>query len=165
MKKLLIISSLILSLNAAFTQAATVEVTFTEPDKYIDIRPGEQNSSQFEEDVFYNLEKQLKSLAKNLPEDQLLKINFTNIDLAGDITMSNAHLVRVVKDMYPPLLKFTYQLLDKDKKELKKGEENIRDTSFLIHQRLRYKNDGFGYEKQLLDEWFNEAFKTTLAKN
>ena len=160
MKTSSIVVSILLVLGSVCSsaQAATVEVTFTEPKNFTDLRSGEQNRKQFRDDVFYNFEKQLKKLAKALPEEQLLKIEFTDIDLAGEIDMLNARLFRVVKNVYSPRLAFKYQLIAKDKSLVLEGEENIRDTSFMTHGNLRYKNQMFGYEKQVLDNWFDDTF-------
>lgn len=160
MKTSSIAASILIFLVSTFglAQAATVEVTFTEPESYVDMRAGEKNSYQFKKDVFYNIEKLLTKLAAGLPEEQVLKIEFTDIDLAGDIDMFDARLFRVVKSMYPPRLAFNYQLLSKDKSVLMQGDENIRDTGFMMNASLRYKNEMFGYEKQLLEKWFKASF-------
>ena len=148
--------------TVSYAQAATVEVEFTDPDKYVDIRSGEKHSKHFRDDVFYNVEKQLKKLAKDLPEEQVLMVKFTDMDLAGDIRMSHGRLMRVVTQMYAPRLAFSYELVDKDKNILKQGEENIRNTSFMSNQSLRYRNDALGFEKHLLEKWFDEAFEEKL---
>lgn len=160
MKNMLIISLLtvLLSVNAIQVHAATVEVTYTEPNKFSDMRPGERHRHAFQEEVFYNVNKHLTKLAKKLPEDQTLTIEFIDIDLAGDIRFTGGQLFRVVSNIYSPRLQFNYQLTDKNKHIIKSGEENIRDTSFMMHQRLRYKNEAFGYEKKVLDEWFKDTF-------
>lgn len=161
MKKLFVCSRLLLLLGAFNFNAhsASVEIKFTDPDKYVDIRSGEKNDSSFRENVFYNIEKQLKKLAKNLPEDQLLKLEVTDIDLAGDTLIGGINRIRIVKQMYPPRIKFNYQLVEKDKSIIAQGEENIRNTSFMTNQGLRYKSDAFGFEKQLLENWFDKTFQ------
>lgn len=167
MKKSSMYSSL-LALLCIFTfnaHSATVEIKFTDPDKYVDIRSGEKNDSSFRENVFYNLEKQLKKLAKDLPEDQLLKLEVTDIDLAGDTLIGGINRIRIVKQMYPPRIKFNYQLVEKDKSIIVEGEENIRNTSFMMNQSLRYKRDAFGFEKQLLEEWFDKTFEEKIIKS
>ena len=141
--------------------AAGLEVTFTAPDKYIDIRPGDENQHHYNETVFYNIRKQLTKLAEDLPDDQLLKVDIVNIDLAGDIRMTGNGLIRVISQMYSPYFKFTYQLEDKDKKVIVQGEEAIRDKSFMTGTSLRYRNEYLGYEKQLFDDWFEETFVDT----
>ncbi|MGJ8691015.1 MAG: DUF3016 domain-containing protein [Thalassotalea sp.] len=152
-------SAMALTLAVPTVHAAGLEITFADPENFADMRPGEENKTQFVENVFYNIEKELTKLAEQLPEDQLLKIDVSDIDLAGDISMHNANLFRLVKTMFPPRLAFTYQLIDKNKMVLKSGEENIRDTSFMTNQGLKYKRDAFGYEKQLLAQWFKDTFK------
>lgn len=160
MKTSSIVASILIFLVSTFglAQAATVEVLFTEPKNFSDIRSGDENSHYFKKNVFYNLKKVITKLAKDLPEEQTLKIEFTDIDLAGDIDMFNTQLIRVVKSMYPPRLAFNYQLIAKDKSVIKQGEENIRDSAFMVHGSLRYKNEALTYEKQLLEKWFKATF-------
>ncbi|MCI2284942.1 DUF3016 domain-containing protein [Colwellia sp. MSW7] len=71
-------------LGTTVASAATVEVTWTDYDKYRDIDPGEGHRKHFRENTFQSFEKHFSKLATKLPEGQVLKIEVTDIDLAGD---------------------------------------------------------------------------------
>jgi len=159
MKKLAMVLASVMSfiLVAPLATAATAEVTWTEPDKYRDIRPGEENRKRFQERVFKNLEEHFSELAAKLPADQVLKINVTNLDLAGDVRVGMRE-IRVVKDLYFPRMDFSYQLLNADQLVVKEEQVDLKDMSFLMGSNMRYRNDSFGYEKKMLDDWFNDIF-------
>lgn len=144
--------------------AGLSEVKWTEPDSYVDIRPGNESRKSYQQHVFKNIEKHIAKMAEKLPEGQTLKMDFKDVDLAGDVRFGTMDRIRVVKEMYSPRLEFSYQVVGKDGSVLAEGEENIRDMNFLYGQSLKYKNDSFGYEKKLLDEWFEDAFEDKLAK-
>lgn len=149
---------LTLPLTSLFTQAATVEVVWTEPDNYRDIYPGEESRKRFRERTFASFDKHFNKLAEKLPADQILKINMLDVDLAGDTHIGGIKRIRIIKDLYFPRLKFSYQLFDAKNKELNSGEINLKDMSFMSGVRLRYRNESLGYEKNMLDEWFDETF-------
>ena len=96
----------------AVSYAATAEVKWTDYEKYRDIDPGEGHRKHFRENTFYNFEKHFTKLAAKLPEGQVLKIEVTDVDLAGDTHAAGISRLRIVKDIYFPRMKFSYQLLD-----------------------------------------------------
>ncbi|MCF2949135.1 DUF3016 domain-containing protein [Paraglaciecola aquimarina] len=141
---------------------AKVEVVWTNPEKYVDIKDPFNGMQNTKEDAFYNIEKVLKRLAKKLPDGYLLKLDVTDLDLAGETQSRN---FRVVRDMFPPRMEFSYQLLDGGDNVLAENQENIRDTSFMNKVSLRYKNEAYGFEKQLIEDWFKDSFTDYLVKN
>lgn len=141
---------------------AKVEIKWTDPDKYSDVKDPFNGSQTTKEDAFYNIEKVLNRLAKKLPDGYLLKLDVTDLDLAGETHSSN---MRVVRNMYPPRMKFSFQLLDGGDNVLLEKQENIRDTSFMQGVSLRYQNEAFGFEKQLIEDWFKDSFTDQIVKN
>lgn len=141
---------------------AKVEVTWTNPDEYSDIKDPFNGFQSTKEDAFYNIEKVLKRLAKRLPDGYLLKLDVTDLDLAGE---THSRDYRVVRDMYPPRMKFSYELLDGGDNVLLTKQENIRDTSFMNGVSIRYRNKAYGFEKQLVENWFKDSFSTRMIKN
>lgn len=154
-------SSIVLS-NAA--GAATSEVTWTDYEKYRDIDPGEGHRKHFRENTFHNFEKHFSKLATKLPEDQVLKIEVTDLDLAGDTHAAGISRIRIVKDIYFPRMKFSYQLLGANGSELEASTVELKDMSFMMSATLRYSNESLQYEKQMLDDWFFDTFKDRLVK-
>jgi hypothetical protein len=145
--------------------AATVEVKWTEPDKYTDIREGNDNRAKFRENTFYNFEKHFTKLAENLPEGQVLKIEVTNIDLAGDTHAGGINRYRIIKEIYPPRMSFSYQLVNEDGSIAKEDTVELKDMGFMTGSRLKYRNEAIGYEKKMLDDWFFKDFKDLIVEN
>ncbi len=143
--------------------AANVEIKWTEPGKYRDIDAGENNRKHFREQTFKNFEKHFSKLASQLPEGQTLKIEVTDIDLAGTTFHGGINRIRVVKGMYPPRMEFSYQLVDADGSNVLEGKTELKNMNFMMGRTLRYRNDSLGYEKEMLDKWFNQSFKELLT--
>ncbi len=144
--------------------AADSEVTWTNPEKYTDIRASEESRKRFRERTFKALDEHFATLAAKLPEGEILKIDVTNVDLSGDVLWLRTRNIRVIKEIYFPRMKFTYQLVDQDKNVISSAEINIKDMNFMMCCQLKYRNESFGYEKAMLDKWFNKTFKDTLVK-
>lgn len=147
-------------LTIGTVSAATVEVKWTDPDKYADIHHGEDFKESFREQLFYNLDKHFAKMAEDLPELQHLKVEVLNLDLAGDVHWGSIDLIRLIKDRYPPRMTLRYTLLDKNKAVIKSGEDKLVDFGFMTRGSLRYKRSYLGYEKQMLDRWFDDTFKS-----
>jgi len=139
--------------------AATSEVTWKDYKKYRDIYPGNESRKHFRERTFKNFEKHFTKLATSLPEGLVLKIEVTNVDLAGDTHIGGINRLRIIKELYSPQLTFSYQLLGADGAEITSAAVELRDMNFMMGSNLRYRNDSLGYEKQMLDDWFKESFK------
>lgn len=139
--------------------AGTSEVTWSNPEKYRDIDPGDSHREKFKRQVFANFEKHFNKLAQKLPEGQVLKIKVTDVDLAGD-TNFNMERIRIVKDIYFPRIEFAYQVIDANGNIVLSGEENLKDMSFMMRGGIKYNNDMLSYEKRMLDDWFRDTFKS-----
>ena len=155
---LLIASS---ALSTAF--AADSEVKWTDPDKYRDIYPGNENRQRFQARTFKELEQYFALLAKKLPEKQHLKIAVTDVDLAGDVHWGRQE-IRIIKQIYAPRMAFTYQLFSADNTLLSSADVNIKDMNFMTGSRLRHRNQVLSYEKNMLDDWFKKTFLTVDPK-
>jgi len=142
--------------------AAKVEVQWNNPDKYRDINPGDNNRKAFQARVFKNFEKHFSKLAAKLPADQILKININDLDLAGDVHHGGISRIRIVTELFFPRMKFSYQLFNADKTLADSDEINLKDMSFMTGSILRYRNDAFGYDKRMIDNWFNSKFKEQI---
>ena len=164
--KLLNTTLLVLFTTMSFsnmTYAATAEISWLEPDKYRDINPGEQGRKKFRENVFHNFEKHFAKLANKLPEEQMLKVTVTDVDLAGDTHAEGISRMRIVKDIYFPRLNFSYQLLDANGAEIIADTVVLKDMNFMMGAHLKYRNEALRYEKQMLDDWFSKTFENNLA--
>lgn len=142
----------------SLANAADVEVMWTNPGKYSDIDAGNEHKKHFKTRVFKKFEEHFAKLAMALPDEQKLVLDITNVDLAGDVNFGGINRVRIIKDLYFPKMKFSYQLLDADRRVIKGEDVSIKDMSFLMHSRLKYNNQTLGYEKEMLDDWFRKTF-------
>jgi len=136
---------------------ATVTVSFTNPESYIDIgRYRDEPNTAMRE-----LEAHLKQLGERyLPPDQLLRIEVLDIDLAGDLRLSNrfGHEVRILRGKADwPRIKLHY-VLEADGRVLADQQANIADMDYLQHPSRYYSNQSLAYEKQMLDDWFRQSF-------
>lgn len=157
MKKLSVILLAVSSLLVTFlSSAATSEVKWTNPDKYRDVDAGDGHRAKFKARIFANFEEHFSLLAEKLPEGQTLLIDVKDVDLAGDVHQ-NMQRIRVIKEIFFPRIEFSYQVLDGNKNVLTSGDVNLKDMSFMMGSNLRYNRDSLGYEKRMLDEWFEKT--------
>lgn len=144
--------------------AATAEVTWTDHEKYQDIKSSNGGRKHFRERIFVDLEKHFAKLAANLPEGQVLKINVTDVDLAGDTHSGGVNQLRIVKDIYAPRMNFSYSLVDADGRIVTSDDIVLKDMNFMMGSNLKYRNKSLGYEKKMLDDWFDDTFKSFVVK-
>ncbi|WP_057830444.1 DUF3016 domain-containing protein [Colwellia sp. TT2012] len=152
------------SLMAPGAFAASSEVTWTDYKSYRDINAGNENRKSFRERIFRDFEKHFAKLAATLPEGQVLKIDVTDVDLAGDTHAAGIHRTRIVKQIYRPRMNFSYQLFDADGKLVQSDEVVVKDMNFMSGSNLKYRHKSLGYEKKMLDDWFDKAFKDLRVK-
>lgn len=146
------------------TEAGAVKITWQSPDKYTDIKSSGELQSRYEQRAFESMTKQLNKLAdKVLTNGEKLELTVTNVDLAGDVRPTfgaGPNDIRVLKDIYPPRIAFSYRLIKGDKVVLS-GEEKLKDMNYLGGiQPLR--QESFMYENQMLKQWFNRTFAPQL---
>ena len=139
--------------------AATSEVTWTDHEKYRDIHSGSEGRKHFRERTFKSFEKHFAKLAENLPKGQTLKINVTDVDLAGDTLSGGINQLRIIKDIYFPRMNFSYELADANGSIITSGEIVLKDMSFMMGSNSKYRNKSLSYEKVMLDDWFAKTFK------
>jgi hypothetical protein len=148
---------------AMAAQAANVEIEWLKPEKYLDIRGGDENQKRFQERVIAALTSYFKEAAAEiLPADQTLYLTITNVDLAGDVEYFFTAFpmgVRVMRDIYFPSIEFNYELRDAGGKVLKRGKENIKDLGYMFSGMAYINNPPFDYEKRLIDDWFRKNFR------
>jgi hypothetical protein len=162
-------------LAAAFATAASlfaaapdssnrhVEVTFDHPEKFRDVKDSYMDTERGR-DANLQLFKDylLERAPRFLADGQTLAITFTDIDLAGDFEPErgpNFNRVRIIKDIYPPRLSFTYKLTDASGAVLKEGQEKLVDLSFQMTASVIDNGDPIRYEKSMLSDWLNKQFK------
>lgn len=159
MKKL-IYSFLCLSLSLSTSLWATerMAVELVDPDKFTDFSVQGMNEDRTSS-IFYSELKRFidMEIARLLPDGVNVKLEVTDIDMAGDIqpwrNRNNAD-IRYVEHIYPPRMTFRYEIKSHEGNVLAAGETRIRDMNFLfgINNHFRTYNS-FQYEFRMLSDW------------
>lgn len=131
---------------------ATATVTFDNVEKMTDV-PRDQSDRESMEAAFREL---LNTLSSSLPAGQELKVEFVDIDLAGDVFPRVAiQNVRVYKGRADwPRIHLRYSI-EQDGKVLRSGDRQLSDPNYQMSFN-HYKQEMYGYEKQLLEDWFRK---------
>ena len=156
MRNLILASGLTL-LAGGFVQAAEVKVEWVEPEKFTDVRPANDSRKVYRERVLKKFDGFFQDMAANLPEGYQWQVTVSDIDLAGDIdyfATGSGQALRIIKDIYSPMIKFSYVLRDKHGEEIAAGEEKLRDMGFMQSVSSLHNTDEFRYEQQMLQNWF-----------
>ncbi|WP_342119446.1 DUF3016 domain-containing protein [Pseudoduganella sp. OTU4001] len=153
MNKLIYVAAAAAMLVAAdAATAAPATVNFVAVDKMSDV----PHSLRDREDMEFLFREHLSKLAGKLPDGQVLKVDFLDIDLAGEEFPRVAiRDVRVMKGQADwPRLHFRYSI-EQDGRVISSGERKLANMAYLM-TRNRYERDMYGHEKQMLDDWFNK---------
>ncbi len=139
-----------------------VTVTFSEPEKFTDAADGQRGSQVRREDNLADIEDYIVERAgRYLEEGQRLNVTVTDVDLAGEVEpwrTHGAHDLRIVKDIYPPRIDLSYQLLDANGAVVKEGERKLKDMMFNWKITINH-SDPRVHEKGLIDDWLRNEFR------
>jgi len=133
---------------------AGCSVTFTDPDRFTDV----PFSTWDRADVLKQIEDHLAKLAKSLPAGQDLKVEVTDIDLAGNLdhARSATRDLRVLRGMADwPRISMKYAV-EAAGKTIKSGEVSLSDMNYLRNLNRYPNNEPLRYEKRMLDQWFEK---------
>ncbi len=156
--KLLLLTSLAVATNIF----AATNVTFTAPEKYIDM----PFSSSGKDEVMRELRAHFAKLGAKLPKGEALTIEVLDIDLAGRIEptrFANPDLRVLNGGADWPMIRLRYTL-EVDGKVIKNGEDRIADLAYLNHYNRYTSTEPLRFEKQMLDDWFRKTLLTTGDK-
>ncbi|KFI07900.1 DUF3016 domain-containing protein [Massilia sp. BSC265] len=148
----------LLALGASAASAG-VTVNYVESDKFSDLpfAPWQR------QEVLDDLADYFTELGKQLPAGQELKVEVTDIDLAGREypNARGANDLRVLKGMADwPVMELRYTL-SANGQVLSSGNAKLSDMNYL-HRSSRLHDSGrLRFEKRMIEEWFN---KTILQK-
>jgi len=142
--------------------APRVNVIFDHPENFTDVKETSLGSEKGRDYILSRFKEYLEQRAPSyLALGQTLTVTFTDIDLAGEFEPQrgpNFNNVRIVKEIYPPRLRFTYKLTDTSGAVVKQGEERLTDMSYLMTASPVDTEDSLRYEKPLLKDWLSERF-------
>ncbi|MCU7962223.1 DUF3016 domain-containing protein [Shewanella sp. SW32] len=146
------------------TEDGVVKIIWQSPKDYRDIKSSGELQSRYEKRLFETLTENInKEAAKILKQNQKLKMTITDVDLAGDMRPTfgaTANDLRIIKDIYPPRMTFSYQVMENDKVIIA-GDEKLSDMGFMGG--IQSLNDKpFMYETKMLTEWLKKTIAPQL---
>ena len=142
--------------------AASVSVTFVQPEKFTDAgysrgRATPRELAELQQDI----QQHLQRLAdRKLAASDTLQVEVLDIGLAGDFESTRLTRfadVRVVRDIASPRITLRYSLKQGDR-VMAGPEEQLSDMNFLWGHNRYSSGDRLRYEKPLLDAWFEKRF-------
>ena len=143
--------------------AGPVGVSWSDPGQFTEVRYSRNRWESKRGNWVVQLAEYLrKGTEKVLPAGQRVEYNITDIKLAGDYEPwrgSNAQDVRIVRDVYPPRMTFTFTRYGADGQVIEQGERKLSDMGFLSSGGSTLNSDPLRYEKRMVDDWIRRELK------
>ncbi|HTQ30479.1 MAG TPA: DUF3016 domain-containing protein [Opitutaceae bacterium] len=150
------------ALRAANPPAPPVDVTYVNPDKFTDVKDSYFVNDKVRDEYLDELKQHFQAQAKDyVPAGWHLALRVTDVDMAGDFEPWRGPQyddIRIVKDVYPPRMKFEFTLTNAAGKVVKEGQRSITNLSFLNEINIYFPDDQLRYEKALIDDWYRQEF-------
>lgn len=144
-----------------------VAVQWTDPAQFTELRfSGNRWEAERGNWVVQLAEHLRKEAAKRLPEGERLEVEITDIDRAGRYEPGrgiNLDSVRIMREIYPPMVEFTFRRLDANGNVVAEGERKLRDTMYLSGSTSIGSNDHLRYEKRMIDDWLRDEIGKPLV--
>jgi len=152
MNKLILVGAAAVMLLVSASAFATANVTFVGLDKMTDV----PHDFHKREDMQFALREHFNRLSEQLPAGQMLKVDVLDIDLAGEeFPRVSVQEIRVLKGQADwPRMHLRYSI-EQDGRPVASGDSEIADPGYLMGSN-RYSQEAYGYEKQMLDDWFRK---------
>ena len=149
---------------AGCASAATVSVTFIQPEKFTDAGPSRGRATERELAALQrDMQQHLQRLAdRTMAATDTLAVEVLDVDLAGDfdsLRFARFGDVRVVRDIASPRMTLRYTAKRGDSM-VTGPEEHLSDMNFLWSRNRYSSGDRLRYEKPMLDAWFEKRFGT-----
>ncbi|MCC7699878.1 DUF3016 domain-containing protein [Janthinobacterium sp. EB271-G4-7A] len=147
-----------LALLASTAAWAGTEVHFTKPEQFTDLSFDQTEREKVLKDLTAHFEK----LGESLKPGQTLKIDVTDLDMAGreNPAMRSTQDFRVMTGGADwPRMRLHY-VLEQDGKVIANADAALSDMSYLTRINRYSSGDKLRYEKQMIDDWFADTFKT-----
>jgi hypothetical protein len=148
--------------TASAPASARVEVIYVNPENFKDFTDSSDGSERGAEGYREVFKEYLEREAvRMIPEGTQLTLSITEVDMAGEFEPWRGlrfNDIRIVKDLYPPRLNFTYKLTDASGAVLREGEKQLRDMNFLMNGMSAMSSDALRHEKALVEDWLRAEF-------
>jgi hypothetical protein len=152
-KKMALAALFVLAADGA---SAAVTVAFSHPENYRDL----PFATSDRERVLKDLGEHFASLGKDLPPGQDLRVEVTDLDMAGRIhpNFRGGQELRILNGGADwPHMALRYSL-ESNGRVIASGKENLSDMNYLDHISRYNDGDTLRYEKRMIDDWFRNKF-------
>jgi hypothetical protein len=141
----------------------SAEVVYVDPDKFTDVRDSYTSTDSGRDELLDQMREHILTESKRrLPAGYKLFMSVTDVDLAGDFEPWHGVRwddIRIVKDIYPPRMVFSFRVTDPSGRVVKEGNRDLRDLAFMMKITMAFHDDPLRHEKQMIDDWFNDEFR------
>lgn len=111
-----------------------VKVDFSNPSEFRDINFDGMDTDKGHQFVLDEIRDVFRSQAqKQLPKGYILDVRVQDVDLAGEYEPERLaeNNVRIDRNIYPPRIKFEYQIIDDEDTLVFEGRETLTDLNYL----------------------------------
>ncbi|MEM0911224.1 MAG: DUF3016 domain-containing protein [Pseudomonadota bacterium] len=151
-----------------------LKINWEKPRSFSDVRRsnGNPNSKKYRHSVFKRIHGTFEDLVSTLPEGYSMRLNVTDLDLAGDTrtagfalglhrigNSSSLHDVRVLRQIDVPRINFSYEIEDESGEVVLAESVNLKDLNYLQGASRINSSKPLFYEKRMLTRWFKREFK------
>jgi hypothetical protein len=145
-----------LFLLSAGGASAAVTVAFSHPENYQEL----PFSPTDREQVLKELGEHFAWLGKDLPPGQNLRVEVTDLGMAGRIRpnfrgLQDIRILRGGADWPHMVLRYS---LESNGQVIASGEDKLSDMSYLDRSSRYADGDTLRYEKRMIDDWFKKKF-------
>ena len=142
-----------------------LQLSYIDADGFTDFKKDWSTRERDQQLLMDQLERELERVSRRLlHEGQRLELEFTDIDMAGEIRPTadaRTDRIRIVESIYPPRLEFNYRLLGTDGQVLDAGSEVLRDTlSDASLTRAHGRHSPLAFEVVMLERWLDRKLDT-----
>lgn len=158
MSRLLIAAAVLLACSSAGA-VGRADVRYIQPERFVDAGSGVAERERTQK----LLTEHFEALAQRLPDGQVLQVQVTQVDLAGELDTLYFHRVRVL-GQFPdaPRVSLRYELRQGEQ-VLARGEEDLSDLNYQAGWAHLRGGEALGYERRMLDRWFQARFQAPAA--
>lgn len=132
--------------------SAATTVNYVNPDRFTDV----PFTAWDREDVLKRITEHFQKLGENLPAGQDLRIDVTDVDLAGR-EYPNARAGRDLRIMNGradwPRIELHYAV-EQGGQVIKSGDARLQSMDYQNQFNRYFDSDALRYEKQMIDDWF-----------
>ena len=136
--------------------AGQVDVQWLAPEKFSDAGRNEMDRAA----TLQSLTQHLQSLGRYLPDGQLLHIEVSDLDLAGELLPLGTQDLRVLRGGADwPRMSLSYRL-ESQGRTLSKGQIHLSDMGYMRFMGFNAggKAGELAYEKRMLERWIRSEF-------